>query len=183
MNQENIQQAIKQLLTELDSDIERDGLKKTPERVAKAYQEMLGGYNRSLAEEATFFENTEKYDDIIYSGGINFFSICEHHLLPFYGKAHIAYIPDKKIIGLSKLSRAVDIYARRLQDQERITMQVTNELDELLEAKGVAVVLEAKHFCNMARGVAQLDSFMKTSAFKGQFKDASIRDQFMSMID
>lgn len=183
-DQEKIKEAVKSILSELDGNVGREGLQKTPERVAKAYTEMLNGYSRSLAQEMTLFTNESGYEDMIYSGSINFFSTCEHHLLPFYGKAHIAYIPDKKIAGLSKLARAVDIYARRLQDQERITMQVASELNVLLEAKGTAVMLEGQHLCNMARGVSQLDSSMKTFAFLGAFKkDQSLREQFLSIID
>jgi GTP cyclohydrolase I len=184
MSDEKIQNIIKELLVELGEDPQREGLAKTPQRVAKSFKTLFGGYDRDLGKELTLFENKYNYDDIIYSGSINFFSTCEHHLLPFYGKAHIAYIPGDKIIGLSKLARAVDIYARRLQDQERITTQVATEIIELTGAKGVAVMLEAKHFCNMARGVNQTESSMKTFAFKGDFASGeNLRTRFMSMID
>lgn len=184
MADERIQNIVKELLVELGEDPTREGLSNTPQRVAKSFKTLFGGYSRTLGDELTLFENKYDYNDIIYSGSINFFSTCEHHLLPFYGKAHIAYIPGDKIIGLSKLARAVDIYARRLQDQERITMQVAAELVELTDAKGVAVMLEAKHFCNMARGVNQTESSMKTFAFKGDFSTSeSLRTRFISMID
>lgn len=182
MDEAIISNIISQLLSALGEDIHREGLKKTPARVAKAYNEILGGYSRSLKDEITVFQNEHHYDDIVYSGKIRFFSTCEHHLLPFYGIAHIAYVPDSHIIGLSKLSRAVDIFSRRLQDQERITMQIANELDNLLHPKGVAVLLEAQHFCNMARGVKQFESNMKTMTFKGAFKDdQTLRDRFIQM--
>lgn len=181
-SQEKIQELIQALLLELGEDVHREGLKDTPKRVAKSFEAMLSGHSRSLANEMTVFENTHGYDDMIYAGGINFFSTCEHHLLPFYGKAHIAYIPGSKIVGLSKFARAVDIYARRLQDQERITMQVADALTELLDAKGLAVILEGQHFCNMSRGVNQPESVMKTSTFRGVFKDnENLRDRFLAM--
>lgn len=180
MDDDRLSEIVKQLLTEFGDDVNREGLKDTPMRVAKAYSETLGGYNRSLKEEITVFKNTHNYDDIVYSGKIHFFSTCEHHLLPFYGIAHIAYIPDESIIGLSKLARAVDIFSRRLQDQERITMQVAGELDELLRPKGLAVMLEGQHLCNMARGVKQFESNMTTMTFKGAFKDSqALCDRFI----
>lgn len=183
LNQDKIQKIVSDLLLELGQDASREGLVDTPKRVAKAYLETLEGYGRSFEDEITVFANEGNYDDIIYSGDINFFSTCEHHLLPFYGKAHIAYIPGEKIIGLSKLARAVDIYARRLQNQERITTQVADELMTLLNAKGVAVLLDGKHFCNMARGVGQIDSTMKTIIYRGDFKgDPLLQTRFMSMV-
>ena len=183
MDEEKISALIKDLLLEVGEDPEREGLAKTPQRVAKAYAKLFEGYSRSLESEITTFNNIYNYDELIYSGEIVFFSTCEHHLLPFFGTAHIAYIPDKKIIGLSKLARAVDIYSRRLQDQERITMQIASELDKLLQPKGVAVWLEARHFCNMARGVQQDTSIMKTMAFKGVLKnDLTTRDHFMALV-
>lgn len=186
MNKESskdIEHIITQLLTALGENPKRSGLLSTPERVAQSYGEILGGYARSLEMELTTFDNEYGYDDMIYSGKINFFSMCEHHILPFFGTAHIAYIPGKKIIGLSKLSRAVDIYARRLQEQERITMQVAEELDRLLQPKGVIVMLEGQHFCNMARGVEKINSNMKTIISKGCFKnDEKLYNRFFQLI-
>lgn len=182
VNKKRVKELVRELLKELAGDVDREGLKETPDRVTRAYAETLSGYGRSLKDEMTVFENAHHYDEIIYSGNINFFSTCEHHLLPFFGVAHIAYVPNEKIVGLSKLSRAIDIYSRRLQDQERITMQVANELDDLLHAKGIAVMLEAQHFCNMARGVEKINSDMKTLAFKGVFKeDRDLRESFIRM--
>jgi GTP cyclohydrolase I len=178
-----IEELTQQLLIHLGEDPTRPGLQDTPQRVAKAYDQMLSGYSRSLKDEITTFENDYEYTDLIYSGGANFTSLCEHHLLPFFGTAHIAYVPNDKIIGLSKLSRAVDIYARRLQQQERITMQVAQELDELLAPKGVIVMLQGKHFCNMGRGVQQQDSVMKTIAARGCFEtDPKLYDRFQQLV-
>lgn len=182
MDREKISQIIKQLILALGEDVGRENLRDTPGRVARAYEEILSGYNRSLSNEITIFKNSHNYKDIVYSGKISFFSTCEHHLLPFFGTAHVAYVPDKHIIGVSKLARAVDIFARRLQDQERITMQVSQEIDELLKPKGVAVFLEAKHLCNMARGTKQTESIMKTLAFTGVFQDnCLLQERFLRM--
>ncbi len=182
MKSEKIEKLVKELIKELGEDPNREGLSKTPERVAKSFQRLFGGYDRSLKDELTVFANNHSYDDIIYSGAINFFSTCEHHLLPFYGKAYIAYIPNKEIIGLSKLARAVDIFSRRLQDQERITVQVANEISALVDVKGLAIMLEGQHFCNMARGVEQTESTMKTFAFRGCFTtDETMKKRFLDM--
>jgi GTP cyclohydrolase I len=184
MNLDAIMSVITALLIEFKEDITREWLKDTPKRVAKAYTRILWGYWRSLKNEITVFENSHGYEDIIYSWKISFFSTCEHHLLPFFGTAHVWYVPNKKIIGLSKIARAIDIFSRRLQDQERITMQVANELFDLLEPLGVAVFLEGQHFCNMARWVEQVNSNMKTICFKWVFKnDKSLCDRFMSMVN
>lgn len=177
-----IEDLIKKLLAHLGENPERPGLIKTPERVAKVYEKMLEGYSRSLADEITVFDNTHGYDDIVYSGKIDFFSLCEHHTLPFFGIAHIAYVPDEKIIGLSKLSRAVDIFARRLQQQERITHQVAVEIEALLKPKGVMVMLEGRHMCNMARGVEKVNSNMKTVVSRGCFRDDKLQDRFFKLI-
>ncbi len=184
MNQKKIEDIIISLLTEIGEDTSREGLQKTPQRVARAYTKLFEGYNRSLKSELTVFKNTNGYDDIIYSGRINFSSVCEHHMLPFFGLAHIAYVPGDDIIGLSKMARAVDIFSRRLQDQERITVQIANELDLLLKPKGVAVMLEGQHLCNMARGVEQYNSNMKTLAFRGIFKQSQeFQNRFFHMVN
>lgn len=178
-----IEELAQHLIEALGEDTGRTGLRKTPARAAAAYKKIFEGYTRSLKNEITTFENDYKYKELIYSGGIDFFSTCEHHLLPFFGKAYIAYIPNDKIIGLSKLARATDIYARRLQQQERLTTQIANELNELLEPKGLIVLLEGKHMCNMARGVQQVNSTMITVARHGVFDDAKKYDQFMQLIE
>ncbi len=180
----SIQDLVKELIVRVGEDPNRAGLKHTPERVANAYQKILEGYSRSLEEEITCFDNSYGYDDLIYSGKIDFFSLCEHHLLPFFGVAHIAYIPKDKIIGLSKLARAVDIYSHRLQEQERLTIQIAHKLEELLDAKGVIVMLEGKHFCNMARGVEKVNSNMKTVTATGHFKEREeLYDRFFKLIN
>lgn len=182
INSDKLANLMRELLLQLGEDAHREGLKETPMRAARAYVEMLQGYERSLEEEITIFKNVHNYDDLIFSGGIDFYSTCEHHLLPFFGKAYIAYIPDKSIVGLSKLPRAVDIFSRRLQDQERITVQIADELVKLLKPQGLAVLLDGKHLCNAARGVKQSGSTMRTMTFRGIFKEnATLCDRFISM--
>ena len=183
INQENIKPIVRELLKNLVSDHDRSGLVETPDRVAKSWESLLDGYNRDFKEEAKTFDNTHGYSDIVLSGKINFTSVCEHHLLPFWGEAYVAYIPKDRIIGLSKLSRAVDIYSRRLQDQERITQQVSNALEEYLDPKGVAVLIKAQHFCNIARGVEKPSSNMVTSSFTGDFMKSENIQRFYSMVD
>ena len=181
--QDEIEFVVKRIIAAIGEDAQREGLKDTPTRAAKAYREIFNGYSRSLAEEITLFKNDRNFSGVIYSGRIDFFSVCEHHLLPFFGQAHIAYIPGKEIVGLSKLARAVDIYARRLQDQERITHQVLEELEKLLNPKGMAIMIESKHLCNMARGVERVNSNMKTLQFSGKFsKDDNLQKQFFNLI-
>lgn len=181
---ENIESAVEHIIKAIGEDLNRDGLKDTPRRAAKAYANIFNGYSRSLKDEITLFKNEQNYSGIIYSGRISFFSVCEHHLLPFHGSAYIAYIPDREIIGLSKLSRAVDIYARRLQDQERITMQVSTELEKLLSPRGIAVMIKSQHLCNMARGVEQVNSNMKTLQFRGDFlQNEGLQNQFFNLLD
>jgi len=183
MNAEKIQQLTKELLIAIGENPEREGLIDTPKRVSHSFISLLEGYSRSFASEITVFDNDYNYDSIVISGKIDFFSLCEHHLLPFYGYAHIGYIPDKKIIGLSKLSRAVDIYSRRLQDQERISIQVADAIMAVLKPKGVAVLLTAKHFCNIARGVEKKDSYMTTIVYRGLFeKEPNLQQQFLELI-
>ena len=183
MNSQKIQNLTRELLIALGEDPDREGLKKTPERVAKSYSKLLEGYTRSFASEITVFENVYNYNNIISSGHIDFVSLCEHHLLPFAGYAHIGYIPNEKIIGLSKLSRVVDIYTKRLQDQERITIQVANEIMNILNPKGVVVLLTAKHLCNIARGVEKKDSNMTTIIYRGVFEDnVYLQQQFFDLI-
>ncbi|WP_372365307.1 GTP cyclohydrolase I FolE [Candidatus Uabimicrobium sp. HlEnr_7] len=183
MNSAKIQSLVKEMLSAFGENPEREGLIDTPKRVAKSYNKLLEGYNRNFADEITVFENTHSYNQIIVSGKIDFVSLCEHHLLPFYGYAHVGYVPDKKIVGLSKLSRIVDIYSRRLQDQERITIQVTQEIMNILQPKGVAAIFVGQHFCNIARGVQKKDSYMTTVIYKGIFEtDQSLQRQFLELI-
>jgi GTP cyclohydrolase I len=178
----NRQDLIAELLKSIDPEPGREGLKETPRRVDKAFETLFEGYGKNPEDVLTVFDG-ENYDEMILVKDIEFYSHCEHHMLPFFGKAHVAYIPNGKIIGLSKLPRLVDIYARRLQNQERMTMQVANALQDLLAPKGVAVVLEAKHFCMMARGVEKQMSDVTTSALRGLFKkDPSTRLEFLKLI-
>lgn len=176
------QELIAELLKSIDPNPEREGLVDTPRRVDEAYARLFNGYDKNPADLLTVFDG-EDYDEMIVVKDVEFYSFCEHHLLPFFGKAHIAYIPDGKIIGLSKLPRLVEIFSRRLQNQERLTTQIAEALRDLLAPKGVAVVLEAKHFCMMARGVEKQSSEVTTSALKGLFKkDASTRAEFLRLI-
>lgn len=176
------QELIAELLKSIDPNPGREGLVDTPRRVDEAYARLFNGYDKNPADLLTVFDG-EDYDEMIVVKDVEFYSFCEHHLLPFFGKAHIAYIPDGKIIGLSKLPRLVEIFSRRLQNQERLTTQIAEALRDLLAPKGVAVVLEAKHFCMMARGVEKQSSEVTTSALKGLFKkDASTRAEFLRLI-
>ena len=173
-----------QLLLEIGEDPSREGLKQTPERIVKSWKELYAGYNQDPGKIMTTF-NANGYDQIILLKDIELYSMCEHHMLPFFGKAHVAYIPhpEKKIVGISKLARLVDIYARRLQIQERIGEQVTSALMELLEPQGAACIIEATHMCMRMRGVAKQQSIMCTSSLKGAFfTSAGARIELMSLI-
>lgn len=182
MNKEKIEKIIKELLGEMGENPEREGLKDTPRRVAKSYETLFGGYKKDPKDFVTEFDG-ENYDEMIICKNIDLYSTCEHHMLPFSGKVHIGYIPDKKIIGISKLPRIVDIFARRLQNQERLTMQIATTLLELLHPKGVGIVIEAQHLCMKARGVEKQNSVMTTSSFKGIFKEnAKTRSEFLRLI-
>lgn len=178
----NRKELIAELIKTLGEDLEREGLKDTPRRASEAWDHLFSGYGKNPKDILTVFEN-EGYDEMILVKNIEFYSTCEHHCLPFFGKAHIAYIPKEKIIGLSKLPRLVEIFARRLQNQERLTTQIADALQELLDPKGVAVVLEAKHFCMMARGVEKQLSEVSSSALKGLFKkNPPTREEFLRLI-
>jgi len=176
------QKLIAELLKSIDPNPEREGLKDTPRRVDEAYTELFNGYDKKPEDLLTVFDG-EDYDEMIVVKDIEFYSFCEHHMLPFFGKAHVAYIPKGKIIGLSKLPRLVEIYARRLQNQERLTSQIADALETLLAPKGVGVVIEAKHFCMMARGVEKQSSEVTTSALKGFFRERpATREEFLKLI-
>lgn len=181
MNQDNIQNLITALLQEIDPQPQREGLVDTPYRVAESYAKLFSGYSIDPNSLLTFFDS-EHYDEMITCREIDFYSTCEHHLLPFYGKAHIGYIPGAKIIGLSKLPRVVEIFARRLQNQERLTSQITAFLEQALQAKGIGVVLEATHLCMQARGVEKQNTVVTTSSFRGLFKNnMNTRNEFLSI--
>lgn len=174
---------IREMLERVGEDPDREGLVKTPLRVAKSMDFLTNGYRTSVEDVVNGAIFDEDAEDMVLVRDIEFYSMCEHHMLPFYGKAHVAYIPDGKIIGLSKLARIVDVFARRLQVQERLTSQVAQALEDLLEPKGVAVSTDAAHFCMMMRGVQKQGSTTITSAFRGSFKeDQTMRQQFLDMI-
>ena len=172
------------LLEEIGEDLDREGLVKTPHRAAEAFRYITGGYSQELSEVVNGAVFHETSDDMVIVRHIEFFSTCEHHLFPFYGYANIAYIPDGKIIGLSKVARITDMFARRLQVQERLTVQIAEAIQTVLQPKGVAVVLEAKHLCMMARGVEKKSSDMVTSHVLGQFRtDRATRAEFMGLLN
>ena len=182
-NMEKIELIISDLLKEIGEDSEREGLIKTPHRVAKSWMTFAQGYKQTPEEVVGDAVFNEKCDEIVVVKDIDFFSLCEHHLLPFKGVAHVGYLPEKKIIGLSKIPRIVDIYARRLQVQERLTQQVADALQGVLNPKGVAVVIEAEHLCMQMRGVEKKSSFMITSAVRGAFRENNkTREEFLSII-
>ncbi len=172
----------KEVLDLLGEDSEREGLLKTPERLAKAMQYLTQGYHldaKAIINSAKFHE---PISEMIVVKDIEVYSMCEHHMLPFFGKAHIAYIPNGWITGLSKIARVVDVYARRLQVQERLTIEIMNAIKETLNPLGVAVVIEAKHLCMMMRGVQKQNSSTTTSAFDGEFQKNSSRSEFLKLI-
>ena len=182
-NFEKIESIILDLLKEIGEDPEREGLQKTPHRVAKSWTTFAKGYKQTPEEVVGDAVFNEQCDEVIAVKDIDFFSLCEHHLLPFKGVAHVGYLPEKKIIGLSKIPRIVDIYARRLQVQERLTQQVADALQDVLSPKGVAVVIEAEHLCMQMRGVEKKSSFMITSAVRGAFRENNkTREEFLSII-
>lgn len=173
---------ITHLIKHIGEDPEREGLKDTPRRVIKSYEKLFSGYKKDPKDVITTFDG-ENYDEMIIAKDIEFYSMCEHHMLPFWGKVHIGYIPNDKIIGLSKMPRLVEIFARRMQNQERLTKQVANALDEYLSPRGVGVVIEARHFCMMARGVEKQNSKMITSSLLGSFKkNYNTRSEFLKLI-
>ena len=178
-----IEPLIEQLLRELGEDTRREGLAKTPERVAKSLRYLTSGYEQDVKDvlnEALF---VEEYDEMVIVKDIDFASLCEHHLLPFFGKCHVAYMPARKIVGLSKIPRLVEMFARRLQVQERLTTQIANTLNEALQPRGVAVVMEAMHLCMLMRGVEKQNSKAITSAMLGMFRERpETRAEFMELI-
>ncbi len=175
---------LERFLAEIGEDPTREGLRKTPERVTDMYEFLTSGYRqdpRKILNDALF---DEKYSEMVIVRDIDFFSLCEHHLVPFFGRCHIAYIPNGRIVGLSKLPRLVEVYARRLQVQERMTQQIAETLDDLLHPQGVAVVMEARHLCMIMRGVQKLNSVATTSAMLGVFRDdARTRTEFLKLIN
>ena len=177
-----IEKAVREILLAVGEDIEREGLKKTPERVARMYAELLAGMHEEPKEHLRSVF-TENYDEIVLLRDIPFYSICEHHLMPFIGSAHVAYLPSGAVLGISKLARIVDCFARRLQAQERLTYQIADFIMDSLKPQGVAVVLEASHSCMTIRGIKKPGSMMVTSALRGIFKrDPRSRNEVMSLM-
>ena len=172
----------KQVLTLLGEDSEREGLQKTPMRVAKAMQILTRGYTQDPHKVLTDALFEEKYNQMVIVKDIDFFSMCEHHILPFYGKAHVAYIPNGYITGLSKIARVVDIFSHRLQVQERLTEQIMQCINDTLKPQGVMVVIEAKHMCMQMRGVEKQNSITTTSAYSGVFESSKTRNEFMDLL-
>ncbi len=177
------QEIYQELLRRLGEDPDRDGLLRTPERMEKSMTFLTKGYGETVTEvlhEALF---DVEYDEMVIVKDIEFYSLCEHHLLPFFGKAHVAYVPNGKVIGLSKTARVVDVFARRLQVQERLTRQIADAIDEAIHPQGVAVILEARHLCMMMRGVEKQHSATVTSAMLGVFKSQQqTRNEFLSLV-
>jgi GTP cyclohydrolase I len=183
-NNKNITKLIEKLLQEVGEDPTREGLLKTPARVAKSWAYFSRGYNQDLDDVVNnaIFHETSK--DMIVVRDVEFFSQCEHHLLPFFGKAHVGYIPNGKVIGLSKIPRIIDMYARRLQVQERLTHQIANAIKEVLKPNGVAVVMEGRHMCMQMRGVEKQNSLATTSTMLGRFRESvRTRNEFMYLIN
>jgi len=177
-----VQSKYSQIISQIGEDPNREGLIKTPERAAKAIQFLTQGYQQdaeAILKSALFHE---VYNEMVLVKDIELYSLCEHHMLPFFGKAHIAYIPNGKIVGLSKLPRVVDVFSRRLQVQERLTHEILKAIDDTLEPHGAAVVIEARHMCMMMRGVQKQNSITTTSAFTGEFRKNETRTEFLNLI-
>lgn len=179
---DDVKARYKSIIEDLGEDVSRDGLLKTPERASKAMQFLTQGYHQDASEilKSAMFE--ESYNEMVIVKDIELYSLCEHHMLPFFGKAHIAYIPNGRIVGLSKIPRIVDVFARRLQVQERLTKQILDCINDTLKPQGVAVVIEASHMCMMMRGVQKQNSVTTTSGFRGQFEKIETRNEFLKLI-
>ena len=184
MSREKIEKAVKEILVNIGEDPEREGLKKTPHRVAKSFEFLTKGYTQDPKEilNQALFSTTN--DEMVLVRDIEFYSLCEHHLLPIIGKAHVAYIPDGKVVGLSKIPRVVEVFARRLQIQEQLTEQIADAINDTIKPKGVAVVLHARHMCMEMRGVQKINSTTISSALRGLFKkDLRTRNEFFNLIN
>ncbi len=183
MNQDAIASLTHELLVQIGEDPEREGLKRTPERVARAYEFLTRGYHSSVEEILNNAVFEEECDEMVVVKDIELYSLCEHHMLPFTGRAHVAYVPDGRIVGLSKIPRIVEMYSRRLQVQERLTFQVAKAIEEAIQPKGVGVVVEAAHLCMMMRGVEKQNSKAVTSCMLGRFRsDQRTRAEFLNFI-
>jgi GTP cyclohydrolase I len=183
IDQAEIQAAVLQILKAIGEDPERDGLKRTPDRIGRMYSELLSGYHQNPADVVNEALFDVKYDEMVIVRDIEFYSLCEHHMLPFMGRVHVAYIPDGKVLGLSKIPRIVDLYAHRLQVQERMTRQIADFLRDFLHPQGVGVVVEALHLCMSMRGVQKHDARLTTSAMHGAFRaNLATRQEFLDNI-
>lgn len=178
----DVRNSYTKIINELGEDVEREGLVKTPERAAKAMMFLTQGYKQDAVEILKSAMFAESYDDMVIIKDIELYSLCEHHMLPFFGKAHVAYIPNGHIVGLSKIPRVVDVFARRLQVQERLTHNILECINDTLKPKGVAVVIEAAHMCMMMRGIQKQNSVTTTSGFRGQFEKIETRNEFLKLI-
>lgn len=175
-----IEDKITDILYYIGDDPNREGLQETPERMVRSWGKLFGGYKQSVEDVITTFESDS--NEMVVLRDIEFYSTCEHHFLPFFGKIHIGYIPDGKVIGISKLARIVEIFARRLQIQERLVTQIADSIDEHLEPLGVMVIAEAQHLCMTARGVNKQNSIMVTSAIRNAFKNEEVRSEFLRLV-
>ncbi|MGB3774633.1 MAG: GTP cyclohydrolase I FolE [Leeuwenhoekiella sp.] len=179
---DGVKEHFSKIITDLGEDVTREGIQKTPERAAKAMMYLTQGYTMDASEILKSAMFAEDYNEMVIVKNIELYSLCEHHMLPFFGKAHIAYIPDGHIVGLSKLPRIVDVFARRLQVQERLTHNILECINNTLKPQGVAVVIEASHMCMMMRGVQKQNSTTTTSGFRGQFEKIETRNEFLKLI-
>jgi GTP cyclohydrolase I len=184
ITKERAMQGIKDILLYLGEDPDREGLKKTPERVLKSWENLFGGYKMSSEKILeTRFKDVGDYDELVILDNIEFYSFCEHHMLPFFGKVHIGYLPDKEVLGISKLARLVDVHAKRLQTQEIMTSSIANDINDFLKPRGVGVIAEASHLCIRARGVGKQNSIMRTSKMLGAFRyEEPLRKEFLQLI-
>ena len=178
--EDNMKNKIKEILFKVGDNPHREGLLETPGRVIKSWKELYSGYDQDPATVFKTFEN-EGFDNMVICKDIEFYSMCEHHMLPFFGKAHVAYIPNNKIIGLSKLARLTNIFSRRLQNQERLTDQIAKTLMDKLNPQGTGVIMEGKHFCMMSRGVQKQSSCMITSSLYGCFREDDVKQEFLKL--
>jgi GTP cyclohydrolase IA len=183
MDDQDIRQHVRAVLTAIGEDPEREGLKRTPERVEKSFRFLTQGYAQDIETVLNKALFTVSYDEMVIIKDIDVFSLCEHHLLPFFGKAHVAYLPNGKVIGLSKIPRLVDIFARRLQVQERLTVEIAEAINDTCKPRGVGVIIEAKHLCMIMRGVEKQNSTAVTSCMRGAFRDQQqTRDEFLALV-
>jgi GTP cyclohydrolase IA len=180
---DRLEELYREILREIGEDPDREGLARTPARAAKAFRDFTRGYDQNLSAVLNNAIFSEEYDDMVIVRNIELYSLCEHHLVPFFGSAHVGYIPQGRIVGLSKIARLVDMYSRRLQVQERLTHEIAHAIHDAIQPRGVAVVVEARHLCMMSRGVEKQQSSMVTSCVLGSFRsDRATREEFMSLL-